>query len=98
MTYNLLDRTFNFSKSIVSYCKHLPPNNAGRNVSNQLFRSGTSVGSNYRAARRSRSDREFIAKMNIVLEEADESLFWLQLIQATSLIECNKTHFLTSNF
>jgi four helix bundle protein len=88
---NLLDRTFVFSKSIILYCSHFPQNNAGRNISNQLFRSGTSVGANYRAARRSRSDREFISKMNIVLEEADESLFWLQIIKSTEFTQLPET-------
>ena len=50
-------------------------------VINPLIRSATSVGANYRAANRARSDREFISKMNIILEEIDESCFWLELIQ-----------------
>jgi four helix bundle protein len=51
----------------------------------QLSRSASSVGANYRATLRARSDREFIAKMNIVLEEIDESLFWLEIIQEKNL-------------
>ena len=60
--------------------EHLPNSIPGRAVANQIVRSGTSVGANYRAVCRSRSDREFIAKMEIVLEEADETLFWLEII------------------
>jgi four helix bundle protein len=50
-------------------------------IGNQIFRSGTSVASNYRAACRGRSKAEFIAKMGIVEEEADETLFWLEVIE-----------------
>jgi four helix bundle protein len=50
------------------------------NVSNQLIRSSMSVGANYRAACRARSDKEFISKLSIVLEESDESLYWLEII------------------
>ena len=58
----------------------LPNNTLGRAIGNQLVRCGTSVGANYRAACRGRSKAEFIAKLGIVLEEADESEFWLELI------------------
>jgi four helix bundle protein len=51
------------------------------NVSNQLIRSSMSVGANYRAACRDRSDNEFISKLSIVLEESDETLYWLEIIQ-----------------
>jgi four helix bundle protein len=59
---------------------HLPKNTKGRVLAGQLLRAGTSVGANYRAARRARSSAEFIAKIGTVLEEADESSFWLELI------------------
>ena len=59
----------------------LPKSNTISIVSNQIVRSGTSVGANYRAVCRARSDREFVSKMNIVLEEADETLFWLEIIR-----------------
>lgn len=58
-------------------------------VTNQIVRSGTSVGANYRAVCRARSDREFISKMNIVLEEADETLFWLEIIKEKMWINKN---------
>jgi four helix bundle protein len=57
-----------------------------KTVAYQLARSSSSVGANYRASLRSRSDKEFISKMNIVLEEADESLFWMEIIQEKKLI------------
>ncbi len=58
----------------------LPKTVSGRAIGNQLVRSGTGVGSNYRASCRSRSRAEFIAKIGIVEEEADESAFWMELI------------------
>jgi len=65
----------------------MPNSISGRAISNQLVRSGTSVGANYRAVCRSRSDKEFISKMNIVLEESDEVCFWLEIIQAKKWIK-----------
>lgn len=91
MVNDLTKRTFNFSKSIILYCDFLPKTAAGRNIAYQIVRSGTSVGANYRAVQRARRDREFIAKMNIVLEEADESLFWLEIIKDTGIINSHQT-------
>lgn len=73
-------RTKKYSLSIIDLIEKLPNSIATRAIANQLIRSGTSVGANYRAACRARSDREFIAKLTIVAEEADETLFWLELI------------------
>ena len=81
MTTNELKlRTKNFSILILNLVEKLPNSIAGKTFAHQIIRSGTSVGANYRAVCRARSDREFISKMNIVLEEADETMFWLELI------------------
>lgn len=77
---DLKERTKTFSLTIISLIENLPKTVAGKTIASQLVRSGTSVGANYRAVCRSRSDKEFISKMNIVLEEADECCFWLELI------------------
>lgn len=74
-------RTKKFSLMIIDLAEKLPTTYVVKVVANQIVRSGTSVGANYRAVCRARSDREFIAKMNIVLEEADETLFWLEVIK-----------------
>jgi len=66
---------------IIELAEKMPNTNVIRSITNQIVRSGTSVGANYRAVCRARSDREFVAKMNIVLEEADETLFWLEIIR-----------------
>lgn len=73
-------RTKKFSLMIIELAEKMSTN-VIRSITNQIVRSGTSVGANYRAVCRARSDREFIAKMNIVLEEADETLFWLEIIK-----------------
>lgn len=55
-------------------------------IRKQLFRSGTSVGANYRAACRGRSKADFVSKLGIVLEEADEALYWLEIITETQMM------------
>ena len=66
------NRTKDFAKKVISLCRQLPPTREGRLVGGQFFRSGTSVGANYRAACRARSKADFISKLSIVLEETDE--------------------------
>lgn len=83
----LKDRTKRFALRIVKLVGVLPKTTAGRTIGNQLIRSGMSVASNYRAALRSRSRIEFIAKIGIVIEEADESVFWLEMIVEAALIK-----------
>jgi len=87
MTTNELKlRTKNFSLMIIDLVEKLPNSISVRVVANQIVKSGTSVGANYRAVCRARSGREFVAKMNIVLEEADETLFWIEIIMAKQWI------------
>jgi len=76
----LKDRTKKFALRIITLVGALPKTTSGRAVANQLVRSGTSVGANYRAACRARSRAEFIARIGTVEEEADETAFWLELI------------------
>jgi len=64
----------------------LPATAVGRMVGNQLARCGTSVGANYRAACKGRSKAEFVAKLGIVEEEADESVYWMELIVEGGLL------------
>ena len=74
-------RTKEFAKEIISLCRLLPNNREGRLIGDQIFKSGTSVAANYRAACRGRSRAEFVSKLAIVEEEADETLFWLEIIK-----------------
>jgi four helix bundle protein len=76
----LKTRTKQFALRVLKLVDALPNTLTGRAIGNQLVRSGTSVGANYRAACRGRSKPEFIAKIGTVAEEADESAFWMELI------------------
>ena len=78
-------RTKEFAKKVIELCRELPNNREGRLIGNQLFKSGTSVAGNYRAACRGRSKAEFVSKLGIVLEEADETMFWLELIDEMAI-------------
>ena len=80
-------RTKEFAKRVITLCRQLPNTREAQLIGNQLFRSGTSVGANYRAACRARSKAEFIAKLGIVLEEADESLYWLEILAETEIVK-----------
>ena len=83
----LKGRTKQFGLRVMKLVASLPETSAGRAIGNQLVRSGTSVGANYRAACRSRSKAEFVAKIGIVAEEADESAFWLEMIMEGGLLK-----------
>ncbi len=76
----LKQRTKEFALRIMRLSEALPKTVPGRAIARQVVRSGTSVGANYRAACRARSRAEFRAKIGIVIEEADETAFWLELI------------------
>ena len=76
----LKERTKQFALRVMKLVDALPKTVSGRAIANQLVRSGTSVGANYRAACRGRSKAEFVAKLGIVIEEADECEYWLELI------------------
>jgi len=78
------NRSKQFAIDIVNLCDELPNQPSTKVIRYQLIKSATSTGANYRAACRGRSQAEFFAKMSIVTEEADESLFWLELLK-----ECN---------
>ncbi|CAB1074701.1 four helix bundle protein [Olavius algarvensis Delta 1 endosymbiont] len=78
-------RTKDFAKNIILLCRKLPNNREGRLIGNQMFRAGTSVAANYRAAFRGRSKAEFVSKLAIVEEEADETMFWLELIKEMNI-------------
>jgi|ERR1700730_703019 len=79
-TAELKARTKEFALRVIKLVDALPNTVKGRAIANQIMRSATSVGANYRAACRARSRAEFIAKIGVVEEEADETAFWLELI------------------
>jgi len=82
----LKTRTKRYAIRIVRLYRSLPRSTDAQVLGKQLLRSGTSVAANYRAACRSRSKAEFISKMSVVLEEADESAFWLELMSETNTL------------
>jgi len=76
----LSQRTKQFAVRVVRMYATLPKTDAARVIGRQVLRSGTSVAANYRAAGRARSRAEFVAKLGIVVEEADETVLWLELL------------------
>ncbi len=76
----LKQRTKRFGLRVIRLIEALPPSKAANVIGNQLLRCGTSVGANYRAACRARSKPEFVSKAGIAIEEADESIYWMELL------------------
>jgi len=74
------ERTQQLALRIIRLVQALPETSVGRVIGKQLLRSGTSIGANYRAACRARSNADMLAKLAIVEEEADETLYWLELL------------------
>lgn len=90
----LRNRTKELSIKILSFCSKQKKTDEFRVISRQLMRSATSVAANYRAATRGRSQREFYAKMCIVVEEADETQFWLEMLEESNMVDTNKVKLL----
>ena len=84
---DLKRRTKRFALRVLKLVAALPRTIAGRTIGNQLARSGTSVPANYRAACRARSKAEFISRLGVVEEEADESALWLELTMDGDLLK-----------
>jgi len=83
----LQTRTKAFALRVIKLVDTLPRCAAGQVIGRRLLRSATSVGANYRAVCRAQSHAEFAAKLSVVVEEADESLYWLELLQESNLIK-----------
>ncbi len=88
--HELAERTKQFALRVMRLAEALPRNRSGSTIAHQIVRSGTPVAANYRAALRARSKAEFISKIGTVLEEADETLFWLEMIEAASLLPAER--------
>lgn len=86
----LKKRTKQFGLRVIRLVESLPNGQTSRTIGNQLLRSGISVGANYRAACRGRSKADFIAKAGISLEEADECLYWMELLQEAGIVPADK--------
>jgi four helix bundle protein len=88
----LKKRTKRFALRIARLVDTFPSSFLGRHIGGQLIRSGTSVPANYRAACRARSKAEFIAKLGIVEEEADESAFWMEFAIDAGIVKPDRVH------
>jgi four helix bundle protein len=101
----LKERTARFATDIVALCRTLPSTREANRIASQLLDAATSSAANYRAVCRSRSRAEFIAKMGTVVEETDESAFWLEMLIRTEIVPaqalktlCGEADELTSIF
>lgn len=83
----LTQRTRKFALRIIKFVQSLPPDETSRVIGKQLLRSGTSVGANYRAAERAKSDAHFISKLGDVEEECDETIYWMELALEAGLVK-----------
>lgn len=88
---DLKDRTKQFALGVIALYKSLPKTTEAQVLGRQLLRSGTSVGANTRSAFRGRSSKEYVAKLGIVIEEADESGFWLELLSDSGIMPIETT-------
>jgi four helix bundle protein len=83
----LRSRTKRFALRIIRLFRHLPRTTEAQVLGKQLLRSGTAIGANYRAAGRARSKAEFISKMGVVVEEADETVFWIECLIDSEIVK-----------
>ena len=83
-------RTKKFALRVIRMCQALPKSREASVIAQQILRSATSVAADYRSAGRSRSKAEFIAKIGVVLEEADETALWLELLSESGIISAPK--------
>ena len=83
-------RTKDFALRVLKLFRALPKTEDARVLGRQLLRSGTSIGANYRAACRARSRAEFVAKLGTVLEEADETVYWLELMRDSEIFSAQR--------
>ena len=88
---DIAERLLDFAARVIRLVDSLPKRLAGKHLGGQLLRCGTSVAANYRAACRSRSKAEFVARIGVVAEEADEAVLWLELLTESGIISADKT-------
>jgi four helix bundle protein len=89
-SFDLRERTKEFALRVIRLVESLPRTRTADVIGKQLLRSGTSVGANYRAACRVKSTADFVNKMSIVLEESDESGYWMDLIVSAKLMPAKR--------
>jgi len=82
-------RTKQFVLRVIKLFQELPKTNEAKIIGKQLLRSASSIGANYRSACRARSSKEFYSKLSIVIEEADESMYWIELLMDANIIKAS---------
>ncbi|MEO0189983.1 MAG: four helix bundle protein [candidate division WOR-3 bacterium] len=87
---DLEKRLKRFALEIMKLCNEISHLSIAKEICKQLVRSGTSPGANYREARRARSNSEFIAKIGIIIQELDESMYWLELLVEGKIVLLHK--------
>ena len=87
---DLKKRTKQFGLCVIKLVEALPNTTTARTIGHQLLRSGMSVGANYRAACRGRSKADFVAKTGISLEEADECMYWMEMLQEAGILPADR--------
>jgi four helix bundle protein len=90
MSQQLKDRTKAFAVRVIKMCKEIPPGKIEDILVRQVVRSATSVGANYRSSLRGRSTADFISKLTIAEEEADETCYWIELMQEVEIFPANR--------
>src|SRR5690349_11025865 len=88
--HELRKRTKDFALRIIRMSEAMPTTRAANVINSQILRSATSMAANYRAVGRARSKAEFIAKLGVVIEEADETVFWLELLSEAGIVKPSK--------
>jgi four helix bundle protein len=86
----LKNRTKSFALRIIWMTQAMPNRRDANVICNQILRSATSIAANYRAVGRARSKAEFVAKLGVVIEESDETVFWLELLQESGIVKPEK--------
>ena len=86
----LKTRTKAFALRVIKMSDALPKTRAANVITNQILRSATSLAANYRAVGRARSKAEFVAKLGVVIEEADETVFWLEMLADSGIVNASK--------
>ena len=87
---DLGERTREFALRVINLCNRLPATLTARTIGRQVIRSGTSVGAHWREARRSRSDAEFVSKVECGIQELDETTYWLELLRDSGSVKPEK--------
>ena len=93
----LKERTIVFAINVLDLVDKLPPTPRGKVIAYQLAKCSTSVGANYRASCNGRSRREFIAKLGTVVEESEESVYWLEIIKRSRIVVAPEVRFVASD-